>query len=134
MTILCPHWAISKLKMYELWFLYTFITWHKQAQIISFLIFVSIFVQAIYAIFCLVSLSLFLYYSITKENLYKSTPYLNDNIYQINGLLILLLHFYLNVTIYRHTNNINTANNNIIFNANYIISIIYLYNSQLLEK
>jgi len=68
-------------------------------------------------IFCLVSLSLFLYYSITKENLYKNTPYLHDNNYQINGLLILLLHFYLNVTIYRYTNNINTVNNNKIFDA-----------------
>lgn len=85
-------------------------------------------------IFCLVGLSLFLCYSITKENLYKNTSYLHDNIYQINGLLILLLHFHLNVTIYRHTNNINTVNNNIIFNANYIISITYLYNPQLLEK
>jgi len=61
-------------------------------------------IQAMSVIFCLVSLLLFLCYSITKENFYKNTPYLHDNIYQINGLLILLLHFYLNITIYRHTN------------------------------
>lgn len=65
---------------------------HKQAEIISFFYSCIYLVQAMCAICFLVNLSLFTYYSITKENLYKNVPYLHDNIYQINGLLILLLH------------------------------------------